>query len=731
MTNSILTTLQAFNKLFLHGPFGGGKTTLAIERIHWLLRQERIRGDDILVLTPQRTLTQPYANALRTPNAPSGSPVRVTTFAGLARQAVELYWPLLAPSAGFTDPKREPTFLNLETSQYHMERFVDAALERGEFDGIHVERSRVISQVLDNLNKAALHGFTIEDAYTRLELAVPISGERTGRLNALRAAQRISQEFRTLCQEATLIDFSLQVELFNRQVLTNEWSRTHLFRTHKHLIFDNSEEDTSSAHRLVARWLPELDSALIVADSEAGYRLFLGAEPEGVAALAQACEEEIHIATSRIMSPALVGLTGRIDREFKPQTNQAALPNPPQVGKATANGTTNGDGAASEHEQPLIVPSVGFRFYPQMIRWVAEEVKRLVQQDGVPLSEIAVLAPFVSDALRFSLQNALSEADILLTTHRPSRALEVEPAARTLLTLACLAHPQWGVRPAAADVTQALTLTIAPLDPVRAHLLTRVVYPERRPTIELGRFGEMGAEMQQRITFTIGESYDRLRHWIYAYRASADLTPLDQFLAQIFGELLSQAGYGFHDDRDAARIANQLVESARNFRWSLESTESGGTRKGTKAVRTVDQVNLGREYLKLVESGALGALYVPGWRSATDAVFLAPAYTYLMRNQAVDIQFWLDVGAGGWWERLYQPLTHPYVLSQRWPADQPWTDFEEYNTRQQTMRRLLLGLIRRTRQRIYLGISDYSESGFEQRGPLLALINRLLVRDRK
>ncbi len=555
-------------------------------------------------------------------------------------------------------------------------------------------------------------------------------------MNALRAAQRISQEFRTLCQEATLIDFSLQVELFNRQVLTNDWSRTHLFRTHKHLIFDNSEEDTSSAQRLVARWLPELDSALIVADSEAGYRVFLGAEPEGVALLAQACEEEIHIASSHVMSAALVGLTGRIDREFKPQTNQTPHPNGTQRVPAsgaqvgTVNGKANSDGLAGEREQPLIVPSIGFRFYPQMIRWVAEEVKRLVQQDGVAPSEIAVLAPFVSDALRFSLQNALGEADIMVTTHRPSRALEVEPAARTLLTLACLAHPQWGVRPAAADVTQALTLTIAQLDPVRAHLLTRVVYPERRPTIELGRFGEMGAEMQQRITFTIGESYDRLRNWLYAYRASAELTPLDQFLAQIFGELLSQAGYGFHEDRDAARIANQLVESARNFRWSLESAESGGTRKGTKAVRTVDQVNLGREYLKLVESGALGALYVPGWRSATDAVFLAPAYTYLMRNQAVDIQFWLDVGAGGWWERLYQPLTHPYVLSQRWPADQPWTDFEEHNTRQQTMRRLLLGLIRRTRQRIYLGISDYSESGFEQRGPLLALINRLLVRGR-
>jgi hypothetical protein len=45
------------------------------------------------------------------------------------------------------------------------------------------------------------------------------------------------------------------------------------------------------------------------------------------------------------------------------------------------------------------------------------------------------------------------------------------------------------------------------------------------------------------------------------------------------------------------------------------------------------------------------------------------------------------------------------------------------------MRRLLLGLIRRTRKEIYLGISDFGESGIEQRGALLSLVNQLLVRE--
>ncbi|OUC08923.1 hypothetical protein RY27_06110 [Litorilinea aerophila] len=227
----------------------------------------------------------------------------------------------------------------------------------------------------------------------------------------------------------------------------------------------------------------------------------------------------------------------------------------------------------------------------------------------------------------------------------------------------------------------------------------------------------MGQGVKVRITYPLGGAYAHQRNWKSAYRASGKILPLDQFFARLFGEVLSQPGFGFHEDHDAARVANQLVQSARNFRWAMEESAPDG----------LNPAEMGRDYLHLVESGALAALYVPGWREPEDAVFLAPAYTFLMRNRAVDVQFWLDIGSSGWWERLYQPLTHPYVLQPGWPAGRTWSDFDEYTTRQETLRRLLLGLIRRTRRQIYLSPSDYSESGFEQRGPLLNLVNRLLL----
>ena len=94
---------------------------------------------------------------------------------------------MLAEAGGFTDPGREPTFLNLETSQYHMARFVAQAFDNAEFDSVLIDRARAVSQVLDNMNKAALFGMGIDDSYARLALAVPPGDQRTGRLNALAA----------------------------------------------------------------------------------------------------------------------------------------------------------------------------------------------------------------------------------------------------------------------------------------------------------------------------------------------------------------------------------------------------------------------------------------------------------------------------------------------------------------------------------------------------------------
>ncbi len=679
--------------VFLEGPAGAGKTTLAVRRLENMLRSG-VPAHSILVWVPQRALGRPYADALARMKR-AGGEVTIATLGGLARRSIDLFWPLIAAKVGFAHPNREPVFLTLETTQYYMDRVATPFWQEGYFDGLSIRRQRLMSQIIDNLNKAAVVGFPHTEIAERLKRAW--GGERA-RKRHYENAQECANAFRDYCLANNLLDFSLQIEVF-AYLLSEPLCREYLFTRYRHLIVDNLEEDTPRAHDLLRQWLGKCESALLVMDRDAGYRAFLGADPKGADELKGLCQEWIALEESHVMSPPIEELGWELARTWRLPLS-VRRPSP---------GRRRADLRDALRFEPL-------RFQPQMIEWVADQVDHLVHHEGLPPDEIAILAPFLGDAMRFSLIEALRERDVPVRSHRPSRALRDEPAVRCLLTLAALAYPEWGRPPPPTDVAHALMVAIEGMDLIRARLLTEIVYRQREDRMTLGSFAQIRVETQQRIGFALGERFERLREWLQEYAVAPG--ELDDFIARLFAQVLSQPGFGFHRNLDAGRAAANLIESIRKFRRAVSHTlDTPGA--------------LGPEYMRMVEQGVLAATYVSGWQfGSTGAVLLAPAYTFLMLNRPVQVQFWLDIGSGGWWERLYQPLTHPYVLSRHWPEDKVWSDDDEYAVRQLALGRLLLGLVRRCRRCIYLGIADLGEQGYEQRGPLLQAIQRVLRQSR-
>ena len=102
------------SKLFVSGSAGVGKTTAGIERLHYLLEQG-IPADSILVLTPQRTMQEPYLDLLYSPERRAGGEVTSATIGGLAKRMCDLFWPIAAEAAGFKNPDQPPVFLTLRT----------------------------------------------------------------------------------------------------------------------------------------------------------------------------------------------------------------------------------------------------------------------------------------------------------------------------------------------------------------------------------------------------------------------------------------------------------------------------------------------------------------------------------------------------------------------------------------------------------------------------------------
>jgi len=675
-------------RIFLSGPAGTGKTSAGVLRLGALL-EAGVPGDSILMLTPQRTLQEPYLDLLSSPERGAGGDAAPATIGGLARRMCDLFWPLCAEAAGFVHRDQPPVFLTLETAQYYMAHLVRPLLDQGYFESVTIDRNRLFSQIIDNLNKSALVGFPHTEFGAQLDSAY--FGDPAQR-RVYADAQDCANRFRQYCLDHNLLDFSLQLEIFADVLWPDPRVRSYLTQTYRHLIYDNLEEDAPRAHDIIREWLPEFESALLIYDEGGGHRYFLGADVNTARALSGLCDEQVVFDESHVISE---------DVQQLERSLAAAIHLSPQVEQEAPARAGGGE----------VLSIISSRFYPELLDAIADETGSLIADAGIPPSEIVILAPYLSDALRFSLTNRLGARGIPWRSHRPSRSLRYEPASHALLTLAALAHPQWDLRPPKFDVAYALMQSVDGLDLIRAQLMTEIVYRQR--DFSLSSFDRIVPEVQERITFTLGNRYAVLHDWLLAYR-EADPLPLDHFLRKLFGEVLSQPGFGFHRNLDSVRVAASLVESVRKFRQALEPANE-------------DLAGLGREYISMLQDGVIAAQYLEGWQAENlEAVLVAPAYTFLMMNRPATVQFWLDIGSSGWHERLSQPLTHPYVLARGWPPGRVWSDADEVESGRDSLARLVSGLLHRCRERVYLGLSELGESGFEQRGELLRAFQKVL-----
>ncbi|MEA3326160.1 MAG: hypothetical protein U9R53_02490, partial [Chloroflexota bacterium] len=684
------------SKIFLHGPAGTGKTTAGVKWLKKLLNSG-IPAHNIMVFVPQRSLAKPYQDSMRNDLFQAHSLINTTTLGGLARRMIDLFWPMISRDTGVASPNQPPHFLTLETAQYYMAHIVRPLMDDEGFLGnLTINRNRIYSQILDNLNKAALVGFSHQDIGDRLKAAW--IGD-IAQFNIYDDVQACANRFRIFCLEHNLLDFSLQVEIFLRLLWPSPLCRNHLTQSYRHLIVDNIEEDTPVSHDILSEWLPDFDSALVIFDEEAGYRYFLGADVQSAFSLKRKCHTVIKFTQNQVNAPGIIQIKSGIRHAI------AQLEGNPQEEKPELNLLQSG----------LVIPQEINKYFPDMVKWVAEQIKILVDED-VPPGEIVILAPFMPDVLRFAISNQLGEFGIPHVSHRPSRALRDEPATQAMLTLVSAAFPAWKMLPKRINMAFALMQVIDGLDLVRAQLLTAYVYKENAEDFPLQPFDSAPIDVRDRVTYRVGARYDQLQIWLKAAQIS-DSNTLDFFLSRLFGEVLSQSGFGFHNDLNSGNTISNLIESIQKFRWVV----------GDQVPK--EMYSIGKEYIQMVQDGVIAAQYVrTGDGDSTNAVFLSPAYTFLISNHPVDIQFWLDVGSPSWYQRLEQPLTHPYVLSRHWQQGNTWDAEKEVFAAQESLHRLAIGLLNRCRKKVYLGMSELDVRGYDNRGLLVRIFQHILQR---
>ncbi|MHC1741154.1 MAG: UvrD-helicase domain-containing protein [Anaerolineaceae bacterium] len=684
-----LINTSSGDAIFVEGFAGSGKTTASVERLISLIHAG-ISPQSVLVLVPQRSLGIPYRAATQAAELAAAGDVSILTMGGLAQRMISLFWPMLGVNAGFIKPTRPPQFLTLETAQYYLAQIISPLLQKGFFESITIDPNRIFSQVLDNLNKAAVVGFEISEIALRLRSAW--SGA-TKQSIVYDQVQECALQFRQFCLEQNLLDYSLQFEIFSKHLWPSTLCQNYLRETFRHLIYDNIEEDVPVSHDIVKTWLPSFESAVLIQDSEGGFRTFMGADRTSAQTLSKFCAQTISFSGSFVQSPSI--------NIFEEKLSHAIIHH-----KSLKTAAPEMKNAFKVHP---------FRFYPQAIAWITSEIERFILVEKVTPDQIVVLTPFLSDSLRFSIGQHFSSHSIPFSTFRPSRSLKDEPAVKAMLTFAKLAHPAWGLKPSRHELRYALMQTIPEADLIRADLVSQILFTPSREDLKIGSFSQIRTDMQQRITFAVGNKVDRLKEWLE--NSSSNISEdLDTFFSRLFGEILSQSDFSFHNNFESASVINRMIDSCRKFRTAL-SLSSHST-----------ELNIGKEYLQMVEQGVIAAQFLGNWQeqSKRESVLIAPAFTYLMSNQPSEIQFWLDIGSNGWWARLDQPLTQPYILNRNWNGEQKWTNQNEMAVNQETLLRVTNGLLRRCSKQVNLISVGMNESGIEERGALLVAVQTVL-----
>ncbi len=673
-----LTAIQdaaagASGSSFLLGPAGTGKSRALQERLLRLLAGGE-PAYTILVLVAELQHRHLFEDAVMSSKLGPFTDLKVTTYSHMALEMVTLFWPLIARQSGFAQPHQPPTILTYDLAQLLMWQVATPILEGGAFADLRLRPQQIVSQVLDTLNRSALNSLTLDQAAERQINSW--SGEKA-RLQHLHDASLIAKDFRDICLQKSLLDLSLSIEVFDTQLVHNREFHRYFTERYRHLIVDNVEEQTPAGQNFIASLMDLTQTTTIAYDEEGGFKRFMSADPLSARQFQHRCQSFFQFSDSFAAPPEMAHLSNLVENYLQ----HSAKPT---------------DGA-----DDMLIDVASGRYRREMVLNLVQRLSQLIA-DGVPAGEIAIITPYLDGALRYSLTQELSRAKLPYRLLRRRSSPREEPRIRAWLTWLMLAHPQWNLLPSAYDVAEALSVSIQDLDPARAGLAVKYLYSPN--TGILLPLEQMPEKIQERIGLEFLERCEELRLWLANIPSNM---ALDQFLHDLFTQVLSQRRFQPEPDVVGAAVCDWLVRTATRLReaalpMGLQSSKQIG-------LTFIDGINQG---LVSANPPDLGEPPDP------DGIMISTIYGYLLEGQAMRVQVWLETAATGWWDIPKQPLSNAFVLTQSYEPNTAWTMTEDFAIRNELLSRIIRGLCGRCSDGIILANSELDRRGIFQEGPL-------------
>ncbi len=684
-----VVNLDPGRRIYLSGIAGSGKTTVIEERFSSLLESGE-PADSIVVLVGDSAHRERFQEIADLSSQPALLDLTITTLFGFARQMVTFYWPIVAKSAGFHNALRPPLVLTYDMAQTMMWQIVHPMIKDGYFADLRLRPQQIVSQLLDNMVRAAFNGLTVQDAIAKQRFSWGTDPEHS---KQLKDAESAALKFRQRCFENSLIDTALTIDIFDRHILQNRDLFGQMTDRYRHLLVDNVEEQTPVGINFIAKLLghENLQTAVIAQDEGGGYKRFLSASPQMASELDQAVDAVVRLTDNFYEADSVYQIAHRV--------NHFLLGSDPP-----------GD---PEKIDATILGHLNTRYRRQMLADLGPALRDFMADHNLQPADIAIILPYMDGALRFKLTQSLHDANIPFQINRRRESPREVPQVRTWLTYLILANdwidPEQNtlVKPGRHDVTEALALSIEGLDPVRARMLSEWLYDPDSGTLQ--DRSRLTNQQIERVGEHHVEAVEQLAQWLAANGNRGETAqPPDFFLHSLFNELLSRPPfYDAVQTEKLAAVCDWLIQIASRFRLA-------GDRVISQSDESVGLALFRGIYGGLVTSNPPAITTPPD----PDGIFISTIQTYLLEERPVEVQVWLETSATGWWDLPRQPLSNGFVLDPRWNINQTWTLEDDARIRNEQLSRIMTGLCSRCSQGVFLATSDLDRRGARQEGML-------------
>jgi len=390
----------------------------------------------------------------------------------------------------------------------------------------------------------------------------------------------------------------------------------------------------------------------------------------------------------------------------------------------------------------------------KLLRSTAEEIIKVIKEGQVPPQEVAVIAPGLDAIARYTLVEILSKQNIPVESLNDQRPLISSPIIRALLTTLALVYPGLGRLVDRDGVAEMLVILSrkkqtpehssadgrgfptpgelnADIDPVRAGLLADYCFqphPERPNLLPVKSFPRW-----DRLGYAASTAYEQILQWLQQQRQQLEQRLIPSPISLLDRAIVQFLWNGSNLPYDQLAVLRELLETAQHY-WEIDTrlrqeTCRGGVSPSPENQKTLPLQEGGMnstiaEFIKLLRYGTITANPYPvrpiGTRAK--AVSLATIFQYRSSRRTHRIHFWLDVSSPLWLSGGAATLFGaPLFLQDRF--GQPWTAEEISEVDEQRLHRILVDLLTRVQERVYLCHSDLAVNGQEQLGLLLSLVH--------